>query len=258
MFVPSGEFFFKLQVVFNLFFRIRGFKLRHINLFQLSYLEGSVFFKNRFFTSPYTYVSLVITSKIQLSYKLTLKSIIKNSYNLPICKLIVLFNHEISFWNQKGPGGINSIAINKELDLYLYKLLWRYVKRRHPRRCNTWIYKKYWKNISGVWKFFSYDPSSTSLVFIISHQFSRQLYFLPSLFNEFDLLNFNKFFSLYFKRARDLFKGLFRILFIKQRASCYKCKQRLKPSSVKLVNLIGMRSKISYPILLHNYCFWFY
>jgi hypothetical protein len=114
------------------------------------------------------------------------------------------------------------------------------------------------KIVPGVWKFFSYDSFSVNLTFLLSHNEDiNKIIFLPSLLISFSLLNFNKLFSFYFKKNRPYFKGLYRIIFIKQKGFCYCCKQLLNLDSIKLVDnkYCYFRRKFLYPIIVHNYCF---
>ena len=102
-----------------------------------------------------------------------------------------------------------------------------------------------------MWRFVSYDSSTSTIVFLLRHSQRSDIGSnpLPSGFSTFYLDNFKKFSSFYFKENKTFFKGLFRVLFVKQGGTCYKCKDLLKFSSVKLINTFAV------PVLMHDYCF---
>lgn len=180
-----------------------------------------------------------------------LKNIIKNSFNLPVYKLILILNREILLWNRRGYFTINLKEVGFEMDLYLYKLLWKFLKRIHPRRSNTWLYTKYWKNFSGIWRFFSFDPKKNIIIYLVNHYSEvKDLYFLPSLFNFFYLQNIKKIATFCFNTYKFYFRGFIYIVFVKQKSLCYRCSQVLKPFTFKLAYIYGSRV----PILLHDYC----
>ena len=62
----------------------------------------------------------------------------------------------------------------RELDVYLYRLLWKWAKRRHPRRNNTWIYSKYWKVFGGIWSFYVVNNLNGELTFLNSHVYLKK------------------------------------------------------------------------------------
>lgn len=114
------------------------------------------------------------------------------------------------------------------------------------------------KIIPGVWKFVSYDTSSGNLKFLLNHnQKFIEYSYLPSTFNLFYSNNLSKLFSFYFKKNRQYFKGFFKVLFIKQKGLCYKCKWPLNFHNIKLVHNLAYKFKensIS-SLILHNYCY---
>lgn len=104
--------------------------------------------RRKFFTSPLKLFLLKFMYKSILCYKTRLKSIIINGTNLNLYDLIRKINKEIFYFKSFFNFSLFYIDIVNELDYYLYRLLWKYLKRRHPRRPNTWIYLKYWKPFS--------------------------------------------------------------------------------------------------------------
>lgn len=189
-----------------------------------------------------------------LIYKNNLKQIIKSSFNLSIFSLISLLNREIVSWVSYYSYFFNSIALNKSLDLYLYKLLWQFVKRCHPRRSNTWIYNKYWKRFSSVWRFSVLDTVLGRFYCLKLHT-SNFLYYpcLPLSLEIFNVMNFKKFFSLLFKRSYNSFNGIHRLAFIKQKGLCFCCFKPIQDLNCKIVRIRGFVT-LNFAIL-HTYCF---
>lgn len=189
-----------------------------------------------------------------LIHKNKLKQIIKNSFNLSISSLISLLNREVVSWVYCYSYFFNSIRLNKSLDLYLYKLLWKFVKRCHPRRSNTWIYNKYWKRFSNTWRFSIFDTALAKYYCVKLH--NCNLYRYPSLplsLEVFNALNYKKFFSVLFKKSLKDFNGIYRFLFIKQKGLCFCC---FKPIQNFNCKLFRMKRFVSVGfMIIHTYCF---
>lgn len=140
------DFLFFLNTSVTFFLKNRGLELRNLYFFNSSSLGAFPLIDSKFFISPYSKLKSVLFSQVVCNYKVILKSIIKNSYNLPIFKVVKKINKEIINWNNKRYCSVD--CLNLELDLYLYKLLWKFVRRSHSRRGKIWVYNKYWKNCS--------------------------------------------------------------------------------------------------------------
>lgn len=195
------------------------------------------------------------------NYKRIIKGIIKNSKNNSIFELIKLLNSEIIEWKLYFKiSSLYSITAN-ELDIYLNKILWNFVKHYHPRRTNTWIYNKYWKNFNGTWKFFSINSGSGKFLILMSHNSKRKFkihYRIHSLLNVFNLFNKRKFFKINFKKSQYNFIGIYSFLYNKQKGICVHCKYPLNDKKLKLVNVnpsFNKKSSLIYLFLLHKNCF---
>ena len=95
------------------------------------------------------------------NHKRKLKSLIKNSFGSNFWVVLASLNNLISNWVSFYGCSDFSFDVQGNLDVYLFKILWNWAKRRHPRRPNTWIYLKYWKYlvIEKRWNFFFMDFS---------------------------------------------------------------------------------------------------
>lgn len=192
------------------------------------------------------------------TYKLRLKTLIKSSFNLTLLKVLQLLNKEIYNWIN-AIDNFTFINLCRELDIYLYKLLWKFVRRLHPRRYNSWIYNKYWKSFSGIYKFVYFDKKIGRFYFLKTHiSYSKNSFCSPLQLDVACFFNYRKvFFSLY-KKSRFHLEGIKRFLFIKQKGLCFFC---FKPVNLYFSKTLISNFKFSYksyPIqffLIHTYCF---
>lgn len=146
------------------------------------------------------------------------------------------------------------------LDAYLYTIFWKLVKRRHPRRPNTWIYSKYWKYIKGVWTFFLFDPVLKFPLYLYSNFF---FYFkhlcLPSSFFSFFIYNELKLGYIWFLKYFFVLTGIVKILWKKQFGKCFFCSfffeiNFLQFSKILFLEYSFFKKKIRKIVLVHKYC----
>lgn len=157
-------------------------------------------------------------------YKCKLKMIIKNSYQVSITSLIKNLNVQIKKWYIDLHFSGSSLFIPVSLDFYLYKLLWKYCKRMHPRRGNLWIFQKYWKNFSGTFRFFTIDSLSGKFYFLDSHLCLNESFnTLPFSISIFDLRDKKKLYCDYFRKMRSKIYGIYGLLFDIQKGVCPCC-----------------------------------
>lgn len=157
-------------------------------------------------------------------YKCKLKMIIKNSYQVSITSLVKRLNLQIKKWYTDLRFSGSSLFIPVSLDFYLYKLLWKYCKRMHPRRGNSWIFQKYWKNFSGTFRFFTTDSLSGKFYFLDSHLcLSESVNRLPFSISIFDFRDKKKIYGDYFRKMRSKIYGIYGVLFDIQKGVCPCC-----------------------------------
>ena len=184
--------------------------------------------------------------------KLVIKHFSKNIF-FSLKRLNLLILNWVNFWSFSD--FISDIF--SELDLYLYKLLWKWVKRRHPRRPKTWIYSKYWKYYMGSWKFFVFDSFLGKFSFLISHSFKKfKFYRLPSSFNPFDKRNSSKLDSLWFKKYIFSMRGLFRFLWKRQFGRCFFCYKLFSIINLEDIKVFSYcySSGVANLFLVHRFC----
>ena len=84
-----------------------------------------------------------------------LREIIKKNPALPAWKLILLLNPIIRGWAQYHQHVVSKEIFNS-VDDAIYRRLRQWVKRRHPKKSNEWVTKKYFKTVGGNnWTFYA-------------------------------------------------------------------------------------------------------
>nr|AEW13026.1 RoaA protein [Strombomonas acuminata] len=194
------------------------------------------------------------------SHKRKLKTIVKNSFDLNIYSMIVKLNYYISQWTINHHFTDYFWDIWSEMDTYTNKLLWKWARRRHPRRPNTWIYNKYWKSFMGSWKFFSIDSITGNINFLQSHySLETFIYRFPISLEIYDLRNYKKVKEVCFKKNKNVLKGLYSLLWYKQQGLCFSCKRPFFLFHLGCFKLCkkyeDTDNSISNILMLHNYCY---
>jgi len=254
----SANHLFSLENLIKIFMLKQGINYNNYH-FVRTILNNLNINGYKFFISPYQFLFSIIDSDFKKIYKTKLKNLIKSSYNLSIVDLIKLLNIEINLWRQFSNFQTSEKLVSYELDIYLYKLLWKFIKRYHPRRTNSWLYDKYWKCFSGIWRFSFYDSISSNVYFLNFHySLKKEFSYLPLLMSMFESGNYRKLFCVLFHKSLPNFKGLNRLLFIKQNGLCNICFKQLNIFNFKLVksyNTFVVTKKYShYFFLTHSYC----
>lgn len=164
-----------------------------------------------------------VNSSVISNYKFKLKVSIKGCYNSSF--LVKQLNEQICVWIKefKNVGFFNDLSLS--LDFYTYKLLWKWCRRFHPRRPSSWIFNKYWKNISGKYKFFSTNRLTGETLFLLSHNIIlvSSTFLFPYCTSVFELFDRSKFHYDLFKKVRPEFPGVYGVLFDIQKGICPFC-----------------------------------
>lgn len=253
----------KLKLILERFHKF--LYLRGVNILTNISTLSSGFFNDKieilswrfFWVKKNFFVGQVSRNTIRL-HKLQLKTVIKNFGNSDCFTLLNFINRVLFDWSFHYSCTDFSWDIWGELDIYLNKLLWKWARRRHPRRPNTWIYRKYWKSFFGNFKFFALDSLTSRVIFLRSHCLPNLvIYRLPLSVHNYDLLNSQKIESLFYKKFSYIFYGVFRSLWIKQRGLCFRCRKTfyfINFSNVKVSNIKCSRNYLYNLVLLHSYC----
>ena len=197
-------------------------------------------------------------------HKRKLKTLIKNSLESNFFVVLSSINNLVSDWVNIYGCADFFFDVESNLDIYLFKLLWNWAKRRHPRRPNTWIYLKYWRyfDVEKRWNFFFIDFTVGRCLFLSLHTNSstRNIYRIPSSMNVFDITFFSKLGLAWMKKLSTFLSGFYLILWKKQSGKCFICNKlflRVGFNEVKIFSLKKNQSFVSDFFLVHRSCFFY-
>jgi len=141
-------------------------KIVHIN-------EGFDFLGCTFVKGRNGYLQRLISKDAQQSHKFKLRDLVKNSRNKPPSALISDLNPIIRGWcnYHRCCSGIRSVW--SKINQYLYRLLWKWARRRHPRRSRLWIYDKYWKRVDKRLTFIAHNKIDSMYYEMTSYKFTN-------------------------------------------------------------------------------------
>jgi hypothetical protein len=260
-------FFFNFPYDFSIFKNILQdfFNSRGISFsFNTSSLSNFVFQNLNFFFLDFLRSDFYITYSVQnielQYYKLKLKLLLKTSYNKEMILVLFIVNSEIMKWLEYTFSFRYKEKVYVQLDLYVYKLFWRHLKKRHPKKSSTWIYLRYWGNFSGLWKFFVFNYKTNKFIFLKSHisLFSYSVinnYKIYNFLNVYNLYNSIKLNQLLLKKFEFRDFPTYTVLYEKQKGLCFICR---KPLSLKNFRVLYLKKKeenlFKNLIIVHSYC----
>lgn len=213
---------------------------RGINFYKENSLSNNITngfsFSFWFFFSSKKKVIFSLNKQFIRNYKRKLKSILKNnSQNIMI--VLNLINQEIVAFSELLFVSAQFSYFARQLDFYIQKRIWRYLKRIYLKRSNIWLYNKFWRKVNGIWQFFILDGQNR-ITFLKSHfsfnKKSKHLYFSIDVF---DYRNRRKFFNdLKFEFDSNTSESL-NFLYYRQSGLCFICKRPVLTDRIKLINL---------------------
>lgn len=103
---------------------------------------------------PLGYKTLIKPSKKSIEkHKRRLSEIVARHKNAPQIALISKLNPIIRGWSNYFRSGVSK-EIFSDLDCYLWTILYKWAKGRHPNKSSKWCANKYWSiNDDGTWRF---------------------------------------------------------------------------------------------------------
>lgn len=254
-----------LKLLVLKFFSVRGLFLSQNSFhnaescIQISFQQFCFLRLNTKLKFSKKFIGIINNEQIK-KYKLGLKLIVKNTNNLVY--LLNLLNNKVLNFRINFSFCDFYIHYASFLDLYLNKLLWKWARRRHPRRPHSWIYSKYWTFVSGHYKFSCSDSKVGKFLIIKSHktlmneEFSR----FPLTFDVFDVFNVRKIKLLLCKKFRTRYTGFYRIIFESQKGLCFSCAAPLLAfphlnNRIVFVRTLKVVNKLTYSFfLVHKDC----
>lgn len=264
-FFSSGLFqLFSFESLLAEFLSIRGISITPVFLHIYNLFDGFYFSGWRLSLLSLNFVSFDLSRNYLQSYKRSLRLIFLNTVSIGIDILYLLKEINIIISNFLKKNCFLDLCWDyfNELDVYLYKLLWHWLKKRHSRNSNSWIYLKYWIFVSGKWRFHCRDNISGKIYFLKSHGLSHtKLYTLPSSVKTRSFLYSDKINRIISKSFRPFFFKLYKFLYIAQNGFCSICKNRINLVSIydlricKYLTYFGVHeNRASKLILVHRYC----
>lgn len=251
-------------VLLSSFFKSRRIFLVNFNFSFSSIWEGFYFFGWRFFLNKTDFFSISISYDNLKYHKLRLARILSLNYLFSFFYLLKLLNKEILIWTSNFCFSDSFYTFSFKLDFYVYQNVWKYVKKLHPRRPNTWIYNKYWKLYNSNSKFLLYDCFTGQLLFLSTHAFfpfSVSNIYFSNFFNTFNFLNVKRVNLLNYCSFSSYLYNVYYYLWKRQFGLCVVCSRVFDISkelnfkiSVLYKNMSNVYFTRSYLVLIHKYC----
>lgn len=196
------------------------------------------------------------------SHKRNIKIVLKSSFSENFTSTLTNLNLLIANWSSKYGYADFITDVFSELDVYLYKIIWNWAKRRHPRRPTTWIYSKYWQfSVSrNLWTFFFIDYSSGKILYLAPHRdYILKLYCIPSSMSVFALQNTNKLGLIWLKKYTQTQSSVILFLYKSQSGRCFCCNRLFTNIGFGRTRIIKISktircSYLSDFALIHIYC----
>lgn len=182
-------------------------------------------------------------------HKANLKNLLRNFNKANVFLLIKRVNYIVIYWINNYSFSYSLWDVCGELDVYLNKLLWNFVKQQHSRKNNIWIYSKYWKYLKGKFYFYGLNFENGNICFLRSHYYIKsKVYRLPSSLDVFFIPDFFKLNILWVKKISITFIGLYKLLYINQYGICPYCGDFIYKISFTKMRIL----KFNFPIRLNS------
>lgn len=138
----------------------RGFRLSRKATYIHHIDEGFVFYEWLFLKKSLTNIIGTVASEIVKLHKQRIKSLTIKSKNISACHFVTKLNVEIDLWTKQYNYTDMSHHLVTELNQYLHKLIWKWARKRHPKRNKNWIFRHYWQRLDGQWAFVAYNDKN--------------------------------------------------------------------------------------------------
>lgn len=131
----------------------------------------------------------------------------------------------------------------------MYQLVWKWTKKRHPRKQNTWIYEKYWIKKKSIWVFSTTNIKNGLTYYLKTHkQEKNKKKLIPVCLGNFDQSTKKIKKKIILKKRQIEITNLYKIILKKQLGLCLNCKQPLyKFKENRFLKYINIK-------LLHKHC----
>lgn len=267
----------KAKGVISDFLRPRGLELHPTKTKIVSVYEGFDFLGWNFRKMKNRKLLGIISKESQKSHRLQLKEVIKHAGNSPPSALISKLNPIIRGWCNYHRCANDIWKVWNSTNQYLFRLLWKWARNRHPRRSRYWIYNRYWNQIDGR-RTFS-DPrvpvkdsplrTTKDTVYKLVHYKFAHLPFrrISGQTNVYmlDQKTRDNIRAIWSKKQGDKEVGIRQSLWRLQKGVCTRCNQPLPPSGHSLTDIHhkvplsgGGSNRLVNLELLHEHCHYEY
>jgi RNA-directed DNA polymerase len=137
----------KVKSVLTTFLEPRGLELHPEKTRIVHIRDGFDFLGWTFRKAKNGFLLRLISEEAQKSHKAQLRDLVKNSKNKPPSALISDLNPVIRGWCEYHRCCTNIWSTWGKTNQYLFQLLWKWVRNRHPRKSRMWLYDKYWRYV---------------------------------------------------------------------------------------------------------------
>lgn len=230
-------------------------KIVHIN-------DGFNFLGWTFVKGQNGYLQRLISKDSQQAHKAKLRDLVKNSGNKPASALISDLNPVIRGWcnYHRCCSGIGSVW--SKTNQYLYRLLWKWARKRHPRQSRVWIYDKYWKRVDKRLTFVAHSDKDLTHYKMTPYRFTTlPIRRLKGETNVFLLTNKEYIYKIWNIKKVNLEAGLRQTLWRGQKGICPCCNLPLQGSGDNLTDIHhrlplskGGSNQLSNLELIHEHC----
>jgi RNA-directed DNA polymerase len=266
IFTNNYDYLNSFKLLLNKFLSQKGLIVKKQH--EIYFKSSSIFYSFRFLNWKFrnlqnnNIISDISNNSLRY-YKSQLKGFIKNSQNFSVAEFLTKINFMILKWRIKNNYCTSFVSCAYKLDVYLYRLIWKWAKRKHSRRSNSWIYENYWRAFGGVWKFVTTDNNNGNLIFLKSHISlkTKRLCKLPRSFKVFNLENYQKLNFIWFNKSQLSFNLIYRVLWNKQNGTCFNCLRQLNYFHFNDMTIFkktrflkSINSPVSELILIHKHC----
>jgi RNA-directed DNA polymerase len=151
-FIVTGHSYRQLERIMTIisdYLKLKGLYLYPENTKIVNVHDGFHFLGWNFKKYKTGIVLCNISKQYIKDFKMKIRGIVKNSKNKTTSTLINELNSVIRIWFNNHCYATNILPVWNHINHYLYKLLWKWVRKRHPRKSHFWIYDHYWKIFDG-------------------------------------------------------------------------------------------------------------
>lgn len=254
----------RVKSVISRFLEPRGLKLHPQKTRIVHIKEGFDFLGWNFRKSSNGYLLRTISLSSQKAHREALRLAVKQGINSPPAVLIKKLNPIIRGWCNYHRCCNTIWKVWSRTNQYLFRLLFKWARIRHPRKSLFWIYDRYWKYVDGRRTFVAPGETDPTQYKLVPYRFSVQkIHRLPGTLNVYLSSKEvrEKIRQVWFRKHVEGESGFRKSLWIRQKGVCPRCGQLLDASGHQRTDIHhriprskGGTDRLSNLELLHEHC----